>query len=218
MVYSSKFWSDEQAAQVLRSHLDSRALAEPRPIRFLAGRRRKAWHKNVVAIGLSSGFLEPLESTSIHLIQSGIAKLLSLFPTRDCYPETAAQFNRVFDADVESVRDFLVLHYHRSAGRSEPMWEYCQHMSLPDAVTDKMAHFTHTGRIVLATDELFKEASWFAVMMGQGLEPSDYNPLVDTISAEENRAHLARVEQQIATALRSMTRHEDHIRKQSRPS
>jgi tryptophan halogenase len=218
MVYSSKFWSDEQAAQVLRSHLDSRALAEPRPIRFLAGRRRKTWLKNVVAIGLSSGFLEPLESTSIHLIQSGIAKLLSLFPTRDCYPETAAQFNRVFDADVESVRDFLVLHYHRSAGRSEPMWEYCQHMSLPDAVTDKMAHFTHTGRIVLATDELFKEASWFAVMMGQGLEPADYNPLVDTISAEENRAHLARIEQQIATALRSMTRHEDYIRKQSRPS
>jgi tryptophan halogenase len=218
MVYSSKFWSDEQAAQVLRSHLDSRALAEPRPIRFLAGRRRKAWHKNVVAIGLSSGFLEPLESTSIHLIQSGIAKLLSLFPTRDCYPETAEQFNRVFDADVESVRDFLVLHYHRSAGRAEPMWEYCQHMALPEAVTDKMAHFTHTGRIVLATDELFKEASWFAVMMGQGLEPTDYNPLVDSISADENRAHLARVEQQIAAALRSMARHEDYIRKQSRQS
>ena len=218
MVYSSKFWSDEEAAQVLRSHLDSRALAEPRPIRFLAGRRRKAWHKNVVAIGLSSGFLEPLESTSIHLIQSGIAKLLSLFPTRDCYPETAEQFNRVFDADVESVRDFLVLHYHRSAGRSEPMWEYCQHMSLPEAVTDKMAHFTHTGRIVLGTDELFKEASWFAVMMGQGLEPTDYNPLVDSISAEENQAHLARIEQQVATALRSMKGHEDYIRKQTRPS
>jgi tryptophan halogenase len=218
MVYSSQFWSDEQAAGTLRSHLDGPALAEPRPIRFLAGRRRKAWEKNVVAIGLSSGFLEPLESTSIHLIQSGIAKLLSLFPTRDCYPETAAQFNRVFAADVESVRDFLVLHYHRSAGRSEPLWEYCQHMPLPDGVTEKMAHFTRTGRIVLATDELFKEASWFDVMMGQGLEPTDYNPLVDSISAEENRAHLARIEQQVATALGSMTRHEDYIRKQLRQS
>ena len=218
IVYSSKFCSDEQAAETLRSNLDSPALCEPRLIRFQAGRRRKAWNKNVVAIGLSSGFLEPLESTSIHLIQSGIAKLLSLFPTRDCFPETAAQFNRVFDADVESVRDFLILHYHRTAGRSEPMWQYCQHMSIPDCVAYKLAHFTHTGRIVLATDELFKEASWFAIMMGQGVEPTDYNPLLDGISAQENRAHLARIEQQIAAAVGTMTLHEDYIRKQLRPS
>jgi tryptophan halogenase len=213
MVYSSRFWSDDQAAQALHAHLDAKPLAPARPIRFLAGRRKKAWSKNVVAIGLSSGFLEPLESTSIHLIQSGIAKLLSLFPTRDCYPKTAEQFNRVFDADVESVRDFLVLHYHRSAGRPEPLWQYCQHMSLPEAVGERMAHFTPTGRIVLTTDELFKEASWFAVMMGQGLQPTDYNPLVDSISSEENRAHLARIEQQIAMALGGMMRHEDYIRK-----
>jgi tryptophan 7-halogenase len=216
IVYSSKFWSDEQAAETLKSHLDARALAEPRLIRFLAGRRRQSWSKNVVAIGLSSGFLEPLESTSIHLIQSGIAKLLSLFPARDCHPETAEQFNRVFAADVESIRDFLIMHYNRSAGRSEPMWQYCQHMSLPEGLVYKMAHFTHTGRIVLATDELFKEASWFAVMMGQGLEPTDYNPLLDSLSAEENRAHLSRIEQQIATVLGSMTRHADYIRRQLR--
>jgi tryptophan halogenase len=216
IVYSSKFWSDEQAAETLQSHLDARALAEARLIRFVAGRRRQAWSKNVVAIGLSSGFLEPLESTSIHLIQSGIAKLLSLFPARDCHPETAEQFNRVFAADVESIRDFLIMHYHRSAGRSEPMWEYCQHTPLPEALAYKMAHFTHTGRIVLTTDELFKEASWFAVMMGQGLEPTDYNPLLDSLSAEENRAHLSRIEQQIATVLGSMTRHEDYIRRQLR--
>jgi tryptophan 7-halogenase len=218
IVYSSKFWSDEQAAETLKSHLDARALAEPRLIRFLAGRRRQAWSKNVVAIGLSSGFLEPLESTSIHLIQSGIAKLLSLFPARDCYPQTAEQFNRVFAADVESIRDFLIMHYHRSAGRSEPLWEYCQHTPLPEALAYKMAHFTHTGRIVLTTDELFKEASWFAVMMGQGLEPTDYNPLLDSLSAEENRAHLSRIEQQIATVLGSMTPHEDYIRRQLGPT
>lgn len=218
IVYSSNFCSDEQAADTLRSNLDSPALSEPRLIRFQTGRRRKAWNKNVVAVGLSSGFLEPLESTSIHLIQSGIAKLLSLFPTRDCFPETAEQFNRVFDADVQTVRDFLILHYHRTAGRPEAMWQHCQHMSIPDSLAYKLAHFTHTGRIVLATDELFKEASWFAVMMGQGLEPTDYNPLLDTLSAEENRAHLARVEQQIGAALETMTLHEEYIRKQLKPS
>ena len=218
IVYSSKFCSDAEAATTLRANLDSPVLADPRLIRFLTGRRRKAWNKNVVAIGLASGFLEPLESTSIHLIQSGIAKLLSLFPTRDCHPEVAEQFNRVFDADVESVRDFLILHYHRSTGRSEPMWEYCQHMSVPDSVSYRMTHFEHTGRIVLATDELFKEASWFAVMMGQGLRPTDYNPLLDTISAAENRAHLARIEQQIGAAVETMPLHEDYIRKHLGPS
>jgi len=214
MVYSSRFWSDTQAADALLPQLDSRALAEPRVIRFQPGRRRQAWSKNVVAIGLSSGFLEPLESTSIHLIQSGIAKLLSLFPARACHPETAEQFNRVFAADVESIRDFLVMHYHLSTGRSEPMWDYCQHMPLPDGLRYKLAHFTHTGRVVLATEELFKEASWFAVMRGQGLEPEDYNPLLDSLSPEENRAHLARIEQQIAAAVGSMARHEDYLRRQ----
>ncbi len=216
IVYSSSFWSDEQAAAALHSHLDGKALAQPRVIRFLAGRRKKAWQKNVVAIGLSSGFLEPLESTSIHLIQSGIAKLLSLFPTRDCYPQTADQFNRVFDADVEAVRDFLILHYHLSTGRAEPMWRHCQHMALPEAVTYRIAHFTRTGRIVLATDELFKESSWFAVLAGQGLQPADYNPLLDSLSSEENRAHLSHIEQQIATALGTMPRHGDYIRHRSR--
>jgi tryptophan halogenase len=218
IVYSSSFCSDEQAAETLRSNLDSPALSEPRLIRFQTGRRRKAWNKNVVAIGLSSGFLEPLESTSIHLIQSGIAKLLSLFPTRDCFPETAGQFNRVFDADVETVRDFLVLHYHRTAGRPEPLWQHCQHMAIPESLACKIAHFTHTGRIVLATDELFKEASWFAVMMGQGVEPTDYNPLLDTLSADENRAHLGRVELQIGAAVGTMVRHEEYIRNQLKPS
>ena len=216
MVYSSKFWSDEQAAAALHAHLDSQALAPARPIRFVPGQRRKAWNKNVVAIGLASGFLEPLESTSIHLIQSGIAKLLSLFPSRDFHPQTAEQFNRVFAADVESVRDFLILHYHRTAGRAEPLWEYCQHMPLPEALTYKIAHFTQTGRIVLGTDELFKEASWFAVMLGQGLAPTDYNPLVDTLSPEENRAHLARIAEQISMALAAMPGHGDYIRKQLR--
>ncbi|HTY48097.1 MAG TPA: tryptophan halogenase family protein [Steroidobacteraceae bacterium] len=218
IVYCSGFISDAQAADTLLTHLDGQVLAEPRLIRFLAGRRRRAWDRNVIAIGLSAGFLEPLESTSIHLIQSGIAKFLSLFPTRDCAPETAEQFNRVFAADFESVRDFLVLHYHCTDGRPEPMWRHCRHMAPPDSLVSRLSHFTRSGRIVLGTDELFKEASWFAVMIGQGLRPGDYNPLLDCISAEDNRAHLQRIRRQISAALATMGRHEDHLQAQLRNS
>jgi len=213
MVYSSAFASDDQAADVLLANLDGKALADPRPIKFRTGRRKKSWVKNVVAIGLSSGFLEPLESTSIHLIQSGIAKLLSLFPTKDCPEETADQFNRVYGADVESVRDFLVLHYNRTQGRDEPLWRHCQATAVPDGLTVKEANFTRTGRIVLSTDELFRESSWFAVLMGQGLRAQDYNPLLDSFSESDNRAHLDRVRQQIAKAAASLPTHEEYLRR-----
>ncbi len=213
LVYSSPFLGDDEAASILLANLDGEALADPRPIRFQTGRRRKAWSKNVVAIGLSSGFLEPLESTSIHLIQSGIAKLLSLFPAKDCDPLTAEQFNRVFDADVDSVRDFLVMHYHHSAGRSEPMWRHCQETAPPESLSYKTRQFEHTGRIVLTTDELFREASWFAVMMGQGLRPADYNPLADVFGNAENLAHLAEAHRAIEAAWAAMPSHESVLQR-----
>ena len=180
-------------------------------MRFVTGRRRKTWDKNVIAIGLSSGFLEPLESTSIHLIQSGIAKLLSLFPSRGCDPLVAEQYNRVYRADTEAVRDFLILHYHRTQGRDEPLWRHCQAMSLPDSLVYKEEQFVRTGRIVLDTDELFREASWFAVMMGQGLDPTDYNPLAETYSREANADHLLRLRTEIAAAAQAAPTHEASI-------
>ncbi|HEY2661079.1 MAG TPA: tryptophan halogenase family protein [Caulobacteraceae bacterium] len=210
-VYCSHFMSDDEAARVLLDNLAGQPLAEPRPIRFTAGTRSKAWDKNVVAIGLSAGFLEPLESTSIHLIQSGIAKLLSLFPARDCDPFTAEQFNRVFRADIESARDFITLHYHANGYGKEPLWEHCRHMSLPEGLDYKIEHFRRTGRIVLSSDELFREASWFAVFMGQGIHPRDYNPLVDAYSASENSAHLARLKTSIAEMCARLPAHQDYL-------
>ncbi|WP_044559435.1 tryptophan halogenase family protein [Azospirillum sp. B4] len=218
IVYSSRFAGDDEAASTLMANLDGKALADPRLIRFQTGRRRQAWVKNVVAIGLSSGFLEPLESTSIHLIQSGIAKLLSLFPTRDCPEETAGQFNQVYGADVESVRDFLVLHYSRTQGRNEPLWRHCQAMAVPEGLSLKERHFTRTGRIVLSTDELFREASWFAVLMGQGLRATDYNPLLDTMPAEENLAYLRHLREQMAKAAATLPSHEDYLRRVMGPA
>lgn len=205
-VYCSRFISDDEAASVLLSNLDGTALSDPRPIPFRTGRRRKVWIKNVVAIGLSSGFLEPLESTSIHSIQSGIAKLLSLFPNRECDPYTTEQYNRVIAEEMAGIRDFLALHYH-STVRPGPLWESCRNMPLPEALTYKEAHFSRTGRIVLSSDELFKEASWFAVLMGQGHEPKDYNPLIDSINSEENRAHLQRIKGNIRMISARMSDH-----------
>ena len=207
LVYCSRFLSDDAAAHTLLSNLDGEALADPRPIRFRTGRRRKAWNKNVVAIGLSAGFLEPLKSTSIHLIQSGIAKLLSLFPDKDCDPVTAEQFNRVFTQDVEVVKDFLVLHYHATE-RPGALWDHCREMALPDELAYKLAHFRRSGRIVLGTDELFREASWFAVLMGQGVRPVDYNPLTNAWPQAQTLAHLANVRQAIRAACERMPSHD----------
>jgi tryptophan halogenase len=214
-VYSSAFIDDDAAADRLLGALDGKALGDPRPIRFTTGRRRKTWHKNVIAIGLASGFLEPLESTSIHLIQSAIAKLLSLFPTRDCDPLVAEQFNRVYGADVETVRDFLILHYHRTAGRDEPLWRHCQSMPLPDSLAYKEDQFERTGRIVLGSDELFREASWFAVMTGQGLFARDYNPLLDSFTEAQNMAHMDRLRAEIAAAAARAPSHDDYIRQRT---
>jgi tryptophan halogenase len=198
LVYCSEYLGDAEAADLLLANLDGEPLVEPRPIRFRTGIRSRAWNKNVVSIGLSSGFLEPLESTSIHFIQSGIAKLLSLFPTRDCPEVTAEQFNRTYRADMESARDMLVLHYHATVGREEPFWRACREAAPPDSLQFKLDSFVQTGRIVLATDELFKEASWFSVLMGQGVRPRDYNPLADAWDAAADLAQLQAVKSAIA--------------------
>jgi tryptophan 7-halogenase len=206
-VYSSRFLSDDAAAATLLGNLDGPALAEPRLIKFRTGRRRVAWNKNVIAIGLSSGFLEPLESTSIHLIQSGIAKLLSLFPTRECDPLTAEQYNRVVRTEFDGIRDFLVLHYH-STTRPEPLWAYCRDMRLPDELQYKENQFAHSGRIMLSTDELFRDASWFAVLMGQGHNPRDYNPLIDTIDPAANLGYLQRIKSEIRDIAAKLPTHQ----------
>ncbi|MDP9011944.1 MAG: tryptophan 7-halogenase [Pseudomonadota bacterium] len=206
-VYCSQFISDDEAASVLLNNLDGPALAGPRLIPFKTGRRRKAWNKNVIAIGLSSGFLEPLESTSIHSIQSGIAKLLSLFPSGDFDAYTAEQYNRIVSEEFTGIRDFLALHYHSTTDRPAPLWNYCRAMKLPDSLIYKEEHFSRSGRIVLSSDELFKDASWFAVLMGQGHQPKDYNPLIDSMSAEENLAYLQRTKAAIKAAASNMSDH-----------
>ena len=207
-VYASRFISDDEAAATLLANLDGEALAEPRFLRFVAGRRRRAWIGNVVAIGLSSGFLEPLESTSIHLIQSGIAKLLALFPDRDMDERLALRFDALLAADMDDIKDFLILHYHATADKPEPLWEHCRHMPLPETFVERVAHYRRSARLMLAPDALFREASWLAVLDGQGVRPTDYNPLADALDPATNRAQVQQIADVIARAAPTLPKHD----------
>ena len=210
-VYASAHASDDEAAATLLANLDGEALAEPRVLRFTAGTRRRAWIGNVVAIGLSSGFLEPLESTSIHLIQSGIAKLLTLFPDRDCDAALAYRYNTLLNADMDGIKDFLILHYHATSGRDDPLWRAVRAMPLPDSLVAREAQYRRSGRLMLGPEELFRDASWIAVLNGQGVVAGDYNPAADALDAATNRAQVQQIADVIARAAPTLPRHDDAL-------
>ncbi|WP_337880368.1 tryptophan halogenase family protein [Rheinheimera sp.] len=181
-VYSSKYCTDEEAKQLLLSNLDSEALAEPRVIKFRTGRRLQQWQRNVVSIGLSSGFLEPLESTSIHLIQSGVLRLLKFFPHLGINDADRAEYNRQSKTEFEQIRDFIILHYKLNRRQDSKFWRDCQNMAVPDSLQRKMQLFAQSGLVCREQDELFSEIAWQQVMIGQGLIPADHHPLVDALS------------------------------------
>lgn len=209
-VFASRFLGEDEATAVLMANLDGEALAEPRMLRFTAGTRRRAWIGNVVAIGLASGFLEPLESTSIHLIQSGIAKLLTLFPDRDCDPVLAERYNSLLNADMDTIKDFLILHYHAQE-RLDPFWAERREMALPETLIEREEQYRRSGRLMLGAEELFREASWLAVLNGQGIEACDYSPLADALDAETNVAQVRQIAELIARAAPTLPRHDEAL-------
>jgi len=209
-VYSSKHISDEDALARLSETLDGEPLAEPNFLRFQAGRRKDAWVKNVVAIGLSAGFLEPLESTSIHLIQTGITKLLALFPDRGFDPVEIAEYNRLTALQVELIRDFIILHFHAN-GRDEPYWKAAREMAIPETLQRKIDLFAASGRLFGSDYDLFADANWIAVLLGQGIMPRRHDPLADALPDPMLKAQLARLSSIIGQTAQALPTHDAFI-------
>jgi tryptophan 7-halogenase len=210
-VYSSAHVSDDVAAATLLANLDGRALAEPRVLKFTTGRRQRMWNRNCVALGLASGFLEPLESTSIYLIQSGIARLIHMLPDRHMSGTLQARYNAEAAFEMERIRDFLILHYYATQRRDTEFWKYCASMSIPAELEEKIRLFRESGRFYRNADEMFALTSWVQVMIGQHIVPTGYHPLVDAVPDAELAQLGDSVRGVIASCVAAMPEHEQFI-------
>lgn len=210
-VYSSAHMSDDEATAILLANLDGEPLASPRLLKFTTGHRAKFWEGNCVSIGLAAGFMEPLESTSIWMIQTGIARLLSNFPDRRFAAADRDRYNRLMIEESEYIRDFLVLHYKLTERDDSAFWRYCRNMPVPERLAEKIRVFENSGRCFREHDELFNDTSWFAVMVGQGLQARRHDPVAEHLSFEATEGRLAHIREAIARSCEHMPHHRDFI-------
>ena len=215
-VYSNAFTTDAEAQRVLLAGLDGKALDEPRQLRFVTGRRRKSWIKNCVAIGLSAGFVEPLESTSISLIENGVGMLVQYFPDRDFKPELAYEYNRYMAQRYESVRDFIILHYKLTKRSDSEFWRYCANMAIPDSLQHQIELFRESGRVVVYDRDGFSEPSWVSMLLGLGVVPQSDDPFVSAMDRGPLQAHLAAVRASVIQAVSAMPDHTEWLHANAR--
>ena len=205
-VYCDRYTSDQDAVDLLMNNLEGKPIADPKQLFFKAGKRRKLWSKNCVAIGLSGGFLEPLESTSIDLIQSGISNLVALFPERHCAASDVDKYNRLMDLEYDRIRDFLMLHYVLNQ-REEPFWRDMREMAWPDSLSEKIDAFRRRGLVPRYDHGLFQPPSWLSVFIGQNLLPEAWDPRVEAMADEERSGHLQRIRSSVANTAGEMSEH-----------
>ena len=210
-VFSNHFISEDAAIATLLANLDGEPLADPRIIPFTTGRRKRSWIKNCVAFGLAAGFLEPLESTSIWLVQSGLTRLMAMFPHRDFLQADIDRYNRYVSQEYELIRDFIILHYKATERSDSEFWKHCRTMAIPDRLAHKIDVFQSYGRTDRESGEYFAEPSWFAVMVGQLLTPQTYDPVADAVPIEESRRSLHHMASSIARAVDYMPAHKDFL-------
>ena len=213
-VFSSRHMSEDEATAVLLSNLDGEPLADPRTIRFKTGKRSQAWNRNVVSIGLACGFIEPLESTAIHLVQMGIAHLLSYFPAHGVTDVNSAdrdEYNRLIAQEYEWVRDFIILHYKATERSDTPFWNQCRTMEIPASLQKRIDLFRNHGRVYREGNELFTKLSWLQVMHGQRIQPQGYHPLADLRTEAEIAEYLDEVSGVIAACVKAMPSHNRFI-------
>lgn len=212
-VYSSKYMESDEAERILLANLDGAPMAKPLHIKFTTGKRKKIWNRNCVAIGLASGFLEPLESTSLHLIQSAVIRMVRLLPDASFDQATIDEFNRQTDFEYERIRDFIILHYKATKRDDTEFWRYCRNMEIPATLRRKIDLFSANGRVFREDDELFTEESWIQVFLGQGIVPRGYDPLVDIKSDAQIAQYLGNIENVIAKCVTVMPTHADYVAK-----
>lgn len=211
LVYSSRHLDDAQARATLLDHIEGELRTEPRVIRFRPCQRLQTWHRNCVAIGLSSGFLEPLESTSIHLIQRGIIRLMQMFPGQGICQADIDEYNQQTRAEIEHIRDFIVLHYHVTERQDTDFWRACRELDIPPSLRHRIDLFRQTGRVFRVPNELFAENSWIQVMLGQGIMPERHHPSADLMGDAELAGFLEGIRKQVAMSLRQLPSHQEYV-------
>jgi tryptophan halogenase len=210
-VYSSQFLSKEVAIRQLAKRLPSKAIADARQLKWVNGKRKQAWKNNCIAIGLSAGFIEPLESTGLQLIQSAIMRLLSLFPNGKCQSADIEAYNRFTDDELWRIRDFIILHYKATHRDDSEFWRYCRDMPIPDTLQAKMDLYESGGRLFRENSELFSELSWFSVMNGQGIVPKAYHPLVNNLPEHQRQQNLSHIAGAMHEAEQQMPDHKTYL-------
>jgi tryptophan halogenase len=211
MVFSSRHWSDADATAALVANVEGEALTTPRVLKFQPGQRLETWRGNCVAIGLASGFLEPIESTSIHLIQRGVVRLLQLFPAEGICAEDVAEYNAQSASEIEHIRDFIILHYHVTERTDSAFWRGCREMSIPPSLRHRIELFRETGRVFRVPNELFAENSWIQVMLGQGILPRQHHPIADLMGDAELSRFLGDIRGLVDRTVRQLPQHQAYV-------